>query len=90
MRHLASWFPDQGQNSHPLHWKWRILTTGLPGKSQWMIIFLSICMSHKIQVSCLLPGSPMPGQSPVLRPNLRDGYCYYVPLPRELRPRRDE
>ena len=25
--HVGSWFPDQGLNPHPLHWKYRILTT---------------------------------------------------------------
>ena len=27
--HVGSYFPDQGWNSHPLHWKHRDLTTGL-------------------------------------------------------------
>ena len=27
-----SWFPDQGSNPHPLHWKHGVLTTGPPGK----------------------------------------------------------
>ena len=31
--HVESYFPDQGSNLHPLHWKCQVLTTGLPGKS---------------------------------------------------------
>ena len=31
--HVGSQFRNQGWNSHPLHWKWGVLTTGLPGKS---------------------------------------------------------
>ena len=30
---MRSWFPDQGSNPHPLHWKHGVLTTGPPGKS---------------------------------------------------------
>ena len=30
----GSYFPNQGSNLHPLHWKHGLLTTGLPGKSQ--------------------------------------------------------
>ena len=26
-------FPNQGSNLNPLHWKYRVSTTGLPGKS---------------------------------------------------------
>ena len=29
-------FPDKGSNPHPLHWKHRVLNTGLPGKSQYL------------------------------------------------------
>ena len=32
-KRVGSKFPDQGLNLHPLHWKHRILTSGLPGKS---------------------------------------------------------
>ena len=32
--HVRSYFPDQGSNLHPLHWKCGILTTAPPGKSQ--------------------------------------------------------
>lgn len=31
--HGASYFPDQGSNTWPPHWKRRFLTTGLAGKS---------------------------------------------------------
>ena len=31
-RHVGSEFPNQGLNPCPLHWKRRILTTGLPRK----------------------------------------------------------
>ena len=36
---LAAWhvgflFPDQGSKPYPLQWKWGVLTTGSPGKSQ--------------------------------------------------------
>ena len=30
----GSSFPDQGSNPHTLQWKFRVLTAGLPGKSQ--------------------------------------------------------
>ena len=32
MWHLGSWFPDQGWNPCPLHWKHGVWTTGPPGK----------------------------------------------------------
>ena len=32
--HGESWFPDQGLKPYPLHWKHRVLTLGLPGKSR--------------------------------------------------------
>ena len=31
---VGSLFPDQGSHTCPLHWKHRVLTTGLPGKSK--------------------------------------------------------
>ena len=31
--HAGSWFPDQGLNPSPLHWKWGVLITGPPEKS---------------------------------------------------------
>ena len=34
----GSSFPDQGSNPHTLQWKLRVLTTGLPGKSQENIL----------------------------------------------------
>ena len=33
-RHVGSQLPNQGLNLHPLHWKRRVLSTVLPGKSQ--------------------------------------------------------
>jgi len=30
--HIGSYFPDQGSNLHPLHWKWGVSTLDLPGK----------------------------------------------------------
>ena len=38
----GSSFPDQGSNPHPLQWKLRVLTTGLPGKSQENILSFGI------------------------------------------------
>ena len=32
-RHVGPYFPDQGSNTHALHWKAKFLTTRLPGKS---------------------------------------------------------
>ena len=37
----SMWDPDQGLNLHPLQWKPRVLTTGLPGKSGKSIFFLN-------------------------------------------------
>ena len=34
MQHVGSLFPNQGLNPRPLYWKLRVLTTGLPGRSQ--------------------------------------------------------
>ena len=36
--HVGSQFPDQGLNLSPLHWKFRVLTTGPPGKSLWYLL----------------------------------------------------
>ena len=33
-KHVGSQLPDQTLNLCPLHWKWRVLTTGPRGKSQ--------------------------------------------------------
>ena len=33
-QHVGSYFPNQGSNPHPLHWKGGFLTTGPPGKPQ--------------------------------------------------------
>ena len=37
---VGSYFPDQGLNLHPLHWKHRVLTTGPPGTSLNKLIIL--------------------------------------------------
>ena len=37
MQHLGSFFPDQGLNPCPLHWKHRVITTGPPGKSPYRL-----------------------------------------------------
>ena len=37
-RHLGSEFPDQRLTSCPVQYKWRFLTTGLPGKSQQLFL----------------------------------------------------
>ena len=33
-QHVRSYFPNQGLKLCPLHWKYRVLTTELPEKSQ--------------------------------------------------------
>ena len=38
---MGSWFPNQGSNWYPQHWKYRVLTTGPPGKPQ-DTVFLNI------------------------------------------------
>ena len=38
-QHVGSQFPNQGSNSHGLHWRHGVLTTGLPGNA--LSIFLS-------------------------------------------------
>ena len=40
-QHVGSQFPNQGQNTHPLHWKYGVLTTGLAGKSLVTMFYLS-------------------------------------------------
>ena len=40
--HVGSYFPDQGLNLYPLQWKHRILTTGLPGKSLYMVFEITL------------------------------------------------
>ena len=34
--HMGSLFPNLGLNPSPLHWKCRVSTTGLPGKSLFL------------------------------------------------------
>ena len=33
IQHVGSYFPNQGSNPSPLHWKHGVLTIGPPGKS---------------------------------------------------------
>ena len=46
--HVGSYFPNLISNLCPLHWEFRVLTTGRPGKSHWwpfMYLFiLSLCL----------------------------------------------
>ena len=41
---------DQKSNPHPLSWKQRVLTTGLPGKS--LILLLDFCFTCSLLVNC--------------------------------------
>ena len=34
--------PDQGSNTHPLHWKCRVLTTGQPGNSCTTVLSIGV------------------------------------------------
>ena len=34
-------FPDQGLNSGPLYWEWRVLATGPPGYSLFLLFILT-------------------------------------------------
>ena len=36
VHHVESYFPDEGSNLYPLHWKHRGLTTGPKVRSFWM------------------------------------------------------
>ena len=38
-QHVGSSFPNQGLNLSPLHWKCRVLDTGLPWKFPWLVFF---------------------------------------------------
>ena len=38
------YFPDQGWNPGPLHWKCRVLATGPPGKSLHSLFFFNLCI----------------------------------------------
>ena len=64
-------FPDQGSNLGPLHWKGRVLATGLPGKSLELLLMVScaplkgkglcFCLSYSLiwpqsQDECLVYG----------------------------------
>ena len=55
-------FPYQGLNLHPLHWKSRVLTTGLPGKLPQIFIIISypICKGPRLIPSCMAIHKPSP------------------------------
>ena len=42
MRHVGSYFPNQGSNPCTLCWKCGVLTTGPPGKSQKCFLFKNL------------------------------------------------
>ena len=52
-RHVGPYFPDQGSNTHALHWKAMFLTARLLGKSPKLMILKYEQPSH---VYCLLAG----------------------------------
>ena len=56
MWHAGSWFPDLGSNLCPLHWKCRVLTTILPGKSIFLGVFFFFWfpLTYKSNCICLL------------------------------------
>ena len=49
MRHVGSWFPDQGSNPCHLHWEHGVLSTGLP----WKSVFTSCILVNIWVVSSL-------------------------------------
>ena len=60
MWHIGSWFPDQGSNLHPVHWKHGVLTTrpsGNPPHLAFCINFLWLPKYHKLgglQQKCIV------------------------------------
>ena len=48
---VGPYFPDQGSNPFPLHWKLRVLTTGPPRKSLFLSFFLFFLITY-----LLVPG----------------------------------
>ena len=42
--HVGSQLSDQGSNAQPLHWEHRVLTTGLPEKSNLVCMRISLEM----------------------------------------------
>ena len=52
IQHAGSWFPNQGLNLHPLHWKYEVLTTGPPEK------FLSFSFLSPASTIFLQGGGP--------------------------------
>ena len=51
LQHVGSQFPNQGLNPCPLHWKLRVLTSGLPGKSPRSFILI---IHYQVPLSCPL------------------------------------
>ena len=46
-------FPDQGQNTGPLHWEHGVLTTGPPGKSHYRVLSRVPCAIQQVLISYL-------------------------------------
>ena len=36
-QNTGNYFPEQGWNLSPLHWKWKVLNNGSPGNSPWVV-----------------------------------------------------
>ena len=36
-QNTGNYFPEQGWNLSPLHWKWKVLNNGSPGNSPWAV-----------------------------------------------------
>ena len=56
LQHVGSSFPTRGLNPHPLHWKHEVLTTGLLGKSLYLLISLFVCFLGCARSSLLPAG----------------------------------
>ena len=54
--HAGSYFPDQGSDLKPLHWKCRVLSTGPPGKFQARVLESSSQVGCSVIAS--IPGLP--------------------------------
>ena len=37
-QNAGNYFPEQGWNLSPLHWKWKVLNNGSPGNSPWVVL----------------------------------------------------
>ena len=54
LKHVGSQFPNQESDPRPLHWKHRVLTTGLPGKAHIHISTLSLSFFCILKFDSLL------------------------------------